>query len=481
MSQISPEETYKSLESDQVENKTVSKGILPTNLWEVITAFCNAEGGLIRLGVNPNGKVEKIDEKDIDKLQRDLITQCKTQYSHPIYPEITTSEGVIECYIPPVPAALRPIYAKSRGIHHGSRVRVGTVNAEVDDEWIRRFSIAANGGAEIIEYSGDYLKHYDQNSIRNYMEIVQKKRGNVYKDFTQEEVLSKLRAISEDRKITLFGLLAFSNTTSLQELVAPTVNIAVTQYAGTSKVNPTNISEVSLDDKEFGGNVLSQFEQALIFIQSKLPVRSKTETGGKRLEYLAIPVEALRETLANALAHRDYTTTSSRIQVDIYADRIEFINPGKSLVPLDQLESAPSQTRNPLLMNHLRDLGITEQRARGIKTIKNSLKQAGLAEPNFNHRGNSFIAVLYSSAFITNDDQMWLQKFKKFSLKENQLNALVHLRHNPDGISNSEYRNLNNMNNVRDDIRAKKELAKLVQLGLVKPMGENKYRKYKLG
>ncbi len=178
--------------------------------------------------------------------------------------------------------------------------------------------------------------------------------------------------------------------------------------------------------------------------------------------------------------HRDYTTFSSKIQINIYSDRIEFINPGRSLIPLPQLASAHSQTRNPLLMNYLRDLNITEHRARGIITIKNSLKSAGLTEPAFEHRHDWFVATIYSSAFIQDEDQVWLQQFRRFKLKERQLNALVYCKYNKDGINNSEYRQLNNMERVGDDLKAKRDLNKLVKLGIFKRKGEKRYTRYLL-
>lgn len=113
-------------------------------------------------------------------------------------------------------------------------------------------------------------------------------------------------------------------------------------------------------------------------------------------------------------------------------------------------------------------------------TIKNSLKLAGLSEPTFEHRHDWFVATMYNSAFIKDDDQVWLQQFKNLNLKERQLNALVFCKHNPDGINNSEYRELNCMERVGDDIRAKKDLMKLVGLGLMKIIGKRRYARYLL-
>lgn len=467
-----------STERDTVENKLVSLDTLPSDLWESISAFSNMDGGMIHLGVDSNGDRVGVNPSYIDKLQRDVTTLCSSGFNQKLYPEITVdSDNVINIYIRPVPSVLRPIFTPKRGMNKGGRVRIGSSNHHLDDEWIKRFAITARGGAELQEFKGKYRDLFDMDRVEAYLELVKSKRGRVYDGLAVEEILLKLRAVTPNG-VTMFGLLAFSDISSLQDLTAPTVNIAVTHYVGTSKVNPNDSEEVSLDDREFSGNVVSQFDEALRFIISKLPVRSRIDPEGKRREHLAIPRIALREALANTIVHRDYTTFSSRIQIDIYSDRIELSNPGRSLVPLESIEIAHSETRNPLLMYYLRDLEITEQRGRGIRTIKSSLKNAGLAEPTFEHRADWFVATIFSTAFIKGDDQVWLQNFAAHKLKERQLNALVYVRHNKAGITNEIYRDINNMNNVRDDIRATKELSRLTKLGLLQKEGENRYRRY---
>jgi len=465
-------------ETDNIENKLVSLNTLPANLWEPISAFSNMDGGIIHLGIDENGDRVGVNPNFLDKLQQNIATLCSSGFNHKLYPEISVnSDHVINIYIRPVPATLRPIFTPKRGMLKGGRVRIGTTNHQLDEEWIKRFAISARGGAELQKLLGNYKDLFDPKVIETYLNLVKEKRGDVYKDLDTKEILIKLRAITADG-LTMFGLLAFSNQSALQDLTAPSVNIAVTQYVGTSKVNPHDPEEVSLDDKEFSGNVVSQFEEAFKFIISKLPVRSRIDPKGKRREHLAVPKIAIREALANAVVHRDYATTSSRIQIDIYSDRIEFSNPGRSLVPLENIETAHSETRNPLLMNFLRDFEITEQRGRGIRTIKSSLKNVGLAEPAFEHRAGWFVATIFSTAFIKGGDQIWLQNFAGHKLKERQLNALVYTKHNVFGITNEIYRDINNMSNVRDDIRATKELARLTKLNLLLKKGKYRYTRY---
>lgn len=473
---LSPEEN----EKENVEFKTTANGELPSNIWETITAFSNADGGTIYFGVDNNGAVTGVPKQYRDSLMKNVVTYCKGTFNHKIYIDIACEDSIIKVFVPPAPAILRPVYSTSRGIPKGGKVRVGSSNVDLDDEWLRRFAIAAQGGAELVPFNVDYKQYFSMEYVDTYLEIVKKMRGDVYNSLSREEIMIKLRAITTPPGVTLYGLLAFSTAYGLQELTAPTVNIAITQYSGINKVNPNDVEEVSVDDREFNGNVVNQFNEAIKFILLKLPIRSRIEEGGKRASYLSIPEIAIRETLANAIVHRDYSTYKGRIQIDIYSDRIEFTNPGRSIIPIEQLEKAHPEARNPLLMNYLKDLKITEHRGRGIRTIRTSLKAAGLAEPNFENRHDWFVVTIYSSAFINDDSQVWLMKFREFGLTERQLKALVYIKNNLAGINNSEYRDINNMNEVRDDRKANLELNRLVFLGIAVKVNDNKLRRYVL-
>lgn len=87
----------------------------------------------------------------------------------------------------------------------GGRVRVGPSNVQLDDEWLRRFAIQANGGAELGVYPGNYEQSLDTSTINRYLEAVKKKRGNVYEGLSVKEILIKLRAITPEGATTLFG------------------------------------------------------------------------------------------------------------------------------------------------------------------------------------------------------------------------------------------------------------------------------------
>jgi ATP-dependent DNA helicase RecG len=466
-------------EDNNIEFKSGSDGRLPKDVWKTISAFSNTDGGKIILGLTREGNDLKLTKDSIDKLQQDIVSLCQEGFSSIVTPEVENTNGVLIVHIPPVPAQLRPLYSKKHGRDKGAYVRMGSSNIMASDEMLKRFSVAAKGGAETVVYDGFlYTEYFNEDIISEFKVRINKSKGHIYQQFTDKEILIKQKAINAEGYVTLFGLLAFGKDLSLQEVVAPTINIAVTQYSGLNKVNEDNLLDTFLDNREFDGNAIVQFERAFSFIKSKLPIRGTVELSGIRKDYLVIPEIALREALANAIAHRDYASHASRVQVDIYSDRIEIINPGTSLVPIEQLENAPSASRNPLLMTYLKEFGITEQKARGIRTIKISLKQAGLLEPTFENIHDSFKITLSRSAFISSEDKTWLVKFAPFKLNERQQSALAHVRNNPAGITNSEYREINSMTNVRDDKKANKELRRLVELGLLSPLGANRARRY---
>jgi ATP-dependent DNA helicase RecG len=469
-------------EQNNIEYKSCSQGRLPADLWQTISAFSNTDGGKIYIGIDPTGSPIGLTAEHLDIAQQNVVSLCEGIFNVPIVPDIIViNNNYLAVEIPPTPAQIRPIFKRTSGTNRGTYVRVGSTNRLANEEHIKRFAVAARGGAETLEYDSMlYPEYLDLPRFQTFVSMLNASRDNMYQKFTAEEILLKQKAINHKKEVTLFGLLAFGKDHAAQEIISPTMNIGVTQYPGSTKVNEDDLSETFLDNREFNGTVTEQFEQAFAFIKTKLPIKGTIDATGRRREYFIIPEVALREALANAIAHRDYSSQSSRIQVDIYSNRLEIINPGMSLVPIQELEIAPSTARNPLLMSYLKEYGITDQKARGIRTIRISIRNAGLVEPAFENSSQFFKVTLYGSAFLSPEDKRWLASFKAFNLSERQLNALAHVHNNETGISNSEYRDINSMNNVRDDKRANKELKIMVALGVLTILGENKARRYVL-
>lgn len=260
-----------------------------------------------------------LNNTQIDKIQQDIASICGQDFNTPINPTIEVANGYVAVSIAPMPAELRPIFKKSLGMNVGTYIRMGSTSIIANEDHIRRFTIAARGGAETLTYPDfEYTDVLDLRMVDEYIELLNSKRNNIYQKFSVKEILVKQRAITKDGNVTLFGLLAFGKDIFTQEVISPTVNIGVTQYPGPDKVDTDDPRLTYTDNREFNGHVVQQFRDALAFIKGKLPIKGTIDTNGIRKDYFVIPEVALREALANAIAHRDYSAISSRIQVDIY-------------------------------------------------------------------------------------------------------------------------------------------------------------------
>ena len=97
------------------------------------------------------------------------------------------------------------------------------------------------------------------------------------------------------------------------------------------------------------------------------------------------PWEALRETIINALAHRDRTIAVD-IELSIYSDRLEVISPGKlqNSMTIKKMIAGQRSPRNPLIMDILRDYAYVDARGMGVRTkIIPLMKKFNKSEPVF--------------------------------------------------------------------------------------------------
>jgi ATP-dependent DNA helicase RecG len=97
------------------------------------------------------------------------------------------------------------------------------------------------------------------------------------------------------------------------------------------------------------------------------------------------PVEALREALVNAVAHRQYEDAGRRIMLEVFADRIVVSSPGypPSPITLAALRSGRYRpcSRNPVLAQSLSYFHRIEERGSGFRRMRDSMLNHGLDTP----------------------------------------------------------------------------------------------------
>src|SRR5690606_29255842 len=117
-------------------------------------------------------------------------------------------------------------------------------------------------------------------------------------------------------KPTLAGALAFSSVDFTDRSPFNRYAVRCVRYAGT-----TPASDI-IDSQDLLGTLDDQIEGAQAFVLRNIP-RAAAIEGTRRVERYEYPEEAIREVLANAVIHRDYSITENQTQVRIFSDRIE--------------------------------------------------------------------------------------------------------------------------------------------------------------
>ena len=136
-----------------------------------------------------------------------------------------------------------------------------------------------------------------------------------------------------------------------------------------------------LEDRHFDCGYAIALPEAQEFIMSSIPSREVLDGAFRRIEY-SYPEAAVRELLSNMVMHQDLSDTTAGPTVGIYENRIEFSNPGIPLVPIERLLNARPRTRNPMLVDIMRQMDLCEEDGTGWDISVDACESAKLPAPH---------------------------------------------------------------------------------------------------
>ncbi len=163
-------------------------------------------------------------------------------------------------------------------------------------------------------------------------------------------------------------------------------SVRVIKYVGKDKKR----SEKEIEGRK---GYASGFKGLLTYISNALPTE-ETYVNGVRRQEPVYPLTALREIIANALIHQDFTIGGAGPVIEIYDDRIEVTNPGNSLIEVDRIIDE-RRSRNEKLASTMRLLGICEERGGGIDKAILEVEEMSLPAPEFFASHDSMRVVIF--------------------------------------------------------------------------------------
>ena len=161
-------------------------------------------------------------------------------------------------------------------------------------------------------------------------------------------------------------------------------------YHGTEVAKPIPSHQI------YNGTAFQLVDQAVDFVLSKinLSVGTRAESVQAPVAY-EIPKEVVTEAIVNAVAHRDYTSNAS-VQVMLFSDRLEILNPGRLPYPLtlEQLrDTHESMPNNGLLARSLYLTQYIEELGTGTLDMIRRCREANLREPEFSDSSGFKITI----------------------------------------------------------------------------------------
>lgn len=247
-------------------------------------------------------------------------------------------------------------------------------------------------------FEGITLKDLDNNILNEYLESERVKEELEKKGHSSSSISKKLEAqfLIKDNYITTGAYLCFN----VKKLFATKHGCCILRCV---KYSHKTKAESQVEEVEYFDNLVSLFHKGMKWIQEQSGLRRVGTPGSRSRDDWEIPKLAVREALANALAHRKYSgkAQDQPTLIEIFLDRIEITSFGKLIKGIDisTLNENPEKIkplrRNPIITDIFQSLTIVELKASGVARIFRLAKNAGLPSPIITAEANTVTAILY--------------------------------------------------------------------------------------
>jgi len=378
--------------------------IRPEQLAKEVVALANLRGGYILLGVEDDGSMSGITRVDIEEW---VINVCRDKIRPEIIPYFELHRDVEPGkHIAVVSVEMG--YAVHHLWHNNHRtyfIRVGRQSRDASPEELERlFQQRGSLRVEIRGVSGSSIYDLDRRRLKDYFErILQRDAPDMQYEDKWIQLLLNMEFLAEENgntPATVAGLLLFGINPNK---FIPQSGIDAVAYPGIDKDYAARerrtlrgpMVPLSGDSGIIDSGLV---EQAIQFVRRNTQVTAELEDGARRVEKWTYPEEAVKESIVNALVHRDYLLSSTDIELSIYDNRLEVISPGRlpnGITP-ERMKVGCRAARNQLLKDVMRDYRYLEHSGMGVsRKIVKGMKDHNGTEPDLIEDGEQFMVRLW--------------------------------------------------------------------------------------
>ncbi len=382
--------------------------VRPEQVAKEIVAMANFQGGRMLLGVEDDGTISGLSRSNTEEWLMNIIHDKIHPIILPYYEQVKIDESTYVAVITFPPGVSKPYVV----CHNGREeiyIRVGTTSQPATrEQQMRLFEMGGLLHSELLPVPGTHINCLDFERIRNYLvDIMQDPEVPETPDEWNSRLLG-MGFLTESGGVvycTIAGLVLFGKT---PRRYLKQHGLRLLAFPGKEKQYEALMDQI-LDRPLVGRREIQDRNKHILvdpgivdaFISAADPFVSKesSDIGNdyRRKKKMFYPMDAIRETVVNALAHRDWTR-SVDIEVGLYADRMEVISPGAlpNSMTIEKMVAGQRSPRNPLIVEVLRDYGYVDNRGMGVRTkIIPLMKRINHVDPIFEATEDYLKTTLY--------------------------------------------------------------------------------------
>jgi ATP-dependent DNA helicase RecG len=334
-----------------------------------ICGFANAQGGVLEIGRNDKGEIVGLSNPI--RLMEELPNKMRDMLG--IVADVNLMKEKDRNYIR-IEVEPYPFPVSYKGEYH---YRSGSTKQVLKGQSLDRFLLSKTGQRwDAVPIPGVKIEELNKKAINKFRERAAKSKRLLQESLHEMDsvLIEKLRLV-QDGFLKRAAILLFYPD---PERFIQGAYVKIGYFK-------TNSDLLFQDDVH--GDLFSQVDRTLDLLMTKYFKATINFDGIQRLESYPVPEAAIRETLLNAIAHKDYGS-GAPIQISVYPDRILFWNNG--FLPdewtVEKLKTKhPSQPYNPDIAHTFFLAGMIEAWGRGINKIFQACLESGLVPPDLHY------------------------------------------------------------------------------------------------
>jgi len=358
-----------------------------------LSAFSHLpEGGFLVFGISDDGNFCPLSKNKMDAIIKKLSNLANTSLSHPISLDhlICNYNGNVVLFVFIPESDFKPVHLKNDIYSSYKRIVGNSVKmAAKEVKYLIAQSLFISFEEQIalnnIEADDVLLKLDYPSYFRLIGKVLPPNKSAILDALVLEDIIKQLNETTYN--ITNLGAISFANKIAeFKSLKRKAVRVI--SYTGTNKI------EAKKEQEGVKGYATS-FENLIRYVQSLLPA-NEIIVSALRQEVKIYPEVALREFIANALIHQDFSISGAGVMIEIFADRIEITNPGIPLIETNRFIGAVPKSRNEALASFFRRLHICEERGSGVIRAIAQIEVFQLPAPKFVSGEDYTKVIIYS-------------------------------------------------------------------------------------